>query len=198
MALRCTAAAWLGAAAVAGAQALWIPAKAALAQALLEDAWQRARAGEARPVPWPWADAWPVARLVAPDHDQRLVVLSDASGRALAFGPGHLSGTAAPGAAGTSVVAGHRDTHFAFLRAMSPGDRVEVEDPAGRVHRYRVIETAVVGSRDPRVAAEASRDRIALVTCWPFDAIRPGGDLRYVVLAEREAEEAERPGGRGT
>jgi sortase A len=197
-ALRLASAAWLGAAAVAGAQALWIPAKAALAQVLLEDAWRRARAGETRPVPWPWADAWPVARLVAPDHDRRLVVLSDASGRALAFAPGHLSGTAAPGAPGTSVVAGHRDTHFAFLREMAPGDRIEVEDATGRVHRYRVVETAVVGSHDARVAAEAARDRLALVTCWPFDAIRPGGDLRWVVLAEREPRPPVPPVGRGT
>jgi hypothetical protein len=27
-----------------------------------------------------------------------------------------------------------------------------------------------------------------LVTCYPFDAIAPGGPLRYVVSAEAEAE----------
>ncbi|NNL68169.1 MAG: hypothetical protein HKP30_18105, partial [Myxococcales bacterium] len=47
---------------------------------------------------------------------------------------------------------------------------------------------AVVHADDARVAAEASLDRLALVTCWPFDAVRPGTDLRFVVLAERAPE----------
>jgi len=184
-------AALLVVAAASGAQALWIPAKATLAQALLDDAWRRARAGEAAPVPWPWADAWPVARLTAPGHGERLVVLSDASGRALAFAPGHLSGSAAPGAPGTTVIAGHRDTHFAFLRALGPGDRLELEDRRGVRHHYRVVETAVVHAERPGLPDDpAGPDRLALVTCWPFDAVRPGGALRWVVLAEREPDPA--------
>jgi sortase A len=186
---RLVAAGLLGFGLVAGAHAAWIPAKAALAQVLLDEAWQRAQRGEPSPTPWPWADAWPVARLVAPEHDAHWVVLSDASGRSLAFAPGHLSGTAAPGAHGTTVVAGHRDTHFAFLRELAPGDPLELEDRDGVRHRYRVVETAVVHARDARIAAGGARDRLALVTCWPFDAIRPGSDLRYVVLAERDDAE---------
>ena len=189
--LRALALLLLGLACVSGVQACWIPAKAAVAQVMLEDAWRRSQRGDARPAPWPWADAWPVARLSAPAIGERLIVLSDASGRSLAFAPGHLSGTAPPGGHGTTVVAGHRDTHFAFLRTLRPGDRVELETPDGRLHRYRVVETAVVHARDARVAAEAAADRLALVTCWPFDAIRPGTDLRYVVMAEREPEPAE-------
>lgn len=169
----------------AGARTAWIPAKAALAQILLEDAWRRAQDGEARPVPWPWSDAWPVARLRVPGHRGPLVVLSDASGRSLAFGPGHLSGTAPPGGHGTTVVAGHRDTSFAFLRELRPGDALELEDRGGRWHRYEVRETEVVHSDDARVAVEAARDRLVLVTCWPFDALRPGGNLRFAVIAER-------------
>jgi len=181
---RLAAFALLGLALASGAQAAWIPAKAALAQVLLEDAWRRARAGDARPVPWPWADAWPVARLVAPDHGAHLVVLSDASGRALAFAPGHLQGTAPPGGPGTTVLAGHRDTHFAFLRDLRPGDPLALETREGRIVRYAVRETAVARADDARVAAPHPRDRLALVTCWPFDAIRPGTPWRWVVLAE--------------
>jgi len=43
----------------------------------------------------------------------------------------------------------------------------------------------VVHERDARIASEAARDRLVLVTCWPFDTLRPGTDLRFVVLAER-------------
>lgn len=186
--VRRTAYALLLLAAATAAQGLWIPAKAALAQVLLDEAFARGQAGEPRATPWPWSDAWPVARLRSPRHGSDLVVLSDASGRSLAFGPGHLSGTPLPGDPGTSVIAGHRDTHFAFLRRLEPGDALLVESRDGRTHRYRVVETAVVHADDARVAAEAAVDRLALVTCWPFEAVRPGSDLRFVVLAEREPD----------
>ncbi len=187
---RWAAVASLGLSLAAGAQAAWIPAKAALAQVLLEDAWRRARAGESEPTPWPWADAWPVARLAAPEHGKRFVVLSDASGRALAFGPGQLSGTAAPGMPGVTVVAGHRDTHFSFLRDLQPGDRLELEDREGLRHRYRTVSTHVVRAAQTGFVERTGPDRLALVTCWPFDAVRPGGELRYVVMAERETNPA--------
>ena len=173
-------------AAVCAASALWLPAKAALAQVLLDAAYQRTLLAGNAARPWPWSDAWPVARIEAPERGQRFVVLSDASGRSLAFAPGHLSGTALPGGAGTSIVAGHRDTHFAFLRELVAGDLVTVEDARGGHHRFRVRETAVVHERDARVAGVGVADRLVLVTCWPFDAVRPGTKWRYVVIAERE------------
>ena len=74
-----------------------IALKAAVAQQLLHAAWQRTQAGEREVRPWPWADTWPVARLLAPAQNVDLIVLEGASGRILAFGPGHVEGTAAPG-----------------------------------------------------------------------------------------------------
>jgi hypothetical protein len=54
--------------------------------------------------PWPWADTWPIARLSAPRHGVDLFVLAGATGRTLAFGPGHVDGTARPGRPGCSHV----------------------------------------------------------------------------------------------
>ncbi|HUO85815.1 MAG TPA: class GN sortase [Thermoanaerobaculia bacterium] len=165
------------------ARGAWVPAKATLAQGLLAAAWERAVAGEARPRPWPSADTWPVARLHLPGRPP-LVVLAGASGRTLAFGPGRVEGTAAPGEPGNLVVAGHRDTHFRALADVVPGDVLEVEAPDGVVRRYRVVETAVLDHRDTRPLAPSAGARLTLVTCWPFDAVRPGGPLRWVVVAE--------------
>lgn len=61
------------------------------------------------------------------------------AGRTLAFGPGHLSGTAPPGAIGNAVISGHRDTHFAFLSALRVGDGIVVEGRDGR-HRRRAAD----------------------------------------------------------
>ena len=75
--------------------------KAELAQyLLLEKAWTRTLQGENQVKPWPWADTWPVARLQLPKYGIDLIVLSGASGRTLAFGPGHVSTSAQPGTKG--------------------------------------------------------------------------------------------------
>jgi sortase A len=71
-----------------------------------------------------------VARLVVPSEDVEMIVLAGASGRTLAFGPGHLKGTPLPGQAGNAVISGHRDTHFAFLARLHLADEVDVERPA--------------------------------------------------------------------
>ncbi len=166
-------------------QGTYIPAKAWLAQELLQHAWQRAGAGAPRPVPWPWADTWPVARLVSKTHDVNLIVLSGGSGRTLAFGPGHLDGSAPPGSAGNSVIAGHRDTHFRFLRELEVGDTIGIESPAGQPHLYRVIGADVVDSRHASVVLDTERAMLTLITCYPFDTAETGGPMRYVVTAER-------------
>ena len=53
------------------AQAAWIPAKAALAQVLLERAFARTLTEGRSARPWPWADTEPVARLAPKDADIR-------------------------------------------------------------------------------------------------------------------------------
>lgn len=166
-------------------QGLYIHAKALLAQELLERAWQKTQKGEPRAAPWPWADTWPVARLRAPEQGADLYVLQGASGNALAFGPGLEIASAAPGAPGTSIIAGHRDTHFGFLRGLVAGSSLELDLPAGATLGYRVAGIQVVDvGRDTLLISREGASELLLVTCYPFDALRPGGPLRYVVRAE--------------
>ena len=183
----------LSCAGLLAALALWqlgaagrIQAKAWLAKHLIAAAWAETLAGAERARPWPWADTWPVARLVVPRLELERLVLAGASGRTLAFGPGHQDGSALPGAAGASVIAGHRDTHLRFLKDLRPGDRLELEDRAGTRHLYRVAQSLVVHRDRARIDISDPTPRLVLVTCYPFDALVPGGPLRYVVVAERE------------
>lgn len=164
---------------------VWIHVKAHLAQHLLQRAWARTVAGERDVKPWPWADTWPVARLRAPAHDVDVIVLAGVSGRTLAFGPGHAAGSAAPGAAGTAIVSGHRDTHFAFLKRLRAGETLSMEVPGRAPVVFRVSETRVVDARTAVVLSDDAVSGLVLVTCYPFDAITAGGPLRYVVTAER-------------
>lgn len=170
----------------------WLQGKAWLAQVLIARAWAEAGEAGSAPPPWPWADTRPVARLVVPELGVDQIVLAGTSGRTLAFGPGHLDGTAMPGAAGLAVVSGHRDTHFRFLADLRPGARIEVERADGARRTYRVTATQVVHADRARIVPAATgTPRLLLSTCYPFDAILPGGPLRFVVLAEAVGEEPE-------
>ena len=165
----------------------WIHAKAALAQVLLANAWTRTQMGADAAAPWPWADTWPVARLEAPRVQADMLVLAGGSGRTLAFGPGHLDGSAMPGKPGMAVIIGHRDTHFHFLRDLLPGDTLNMTDRAGRVHHFRVRERQIVHKDRARLAMDVPG--LALITCYPFDAMTTDGPLRYVILADPVAVE---------
>jgi sortase A len=164
----------------------YIQAKASLAQHLIASSWTAALEGRSR-APWPWADTRPIARLTVPSLGIELFVLAGTSGRSLAFGPGHVDGTAMPGSGGNSVIVAHRDTHFAFLRDLDANADIAVEDLAGRVTHYRVREVAVVDKGDTRLLDAADSPQLTLITCWPFDAVAPGTPWRYVVIADRFA-----------
>jgi sortase A len=170
-----------------GAQALYIEAKARLAQHLILRAWNATLAGAGHAHPWPWADTEPVARLLVPSEHVDLVILAGASGRTLAFGPGHMTGTPLPGEAGNAVVSGHRDTHFAFLARLQPGDEIAVERRDGQWRRYVVSGGEVVDKSELRLTQDQVDTRLTLITCYPFAALRPGGPLRYVVTARLTA-----------
>ena len=175
----------LGLAALAAG--LYIPAKAVLAQVLLERAWDKTLQGKTDVKPWPWADIVPVAEIALPRLHEHAIVLGGTSGQAMAFGPGHMSNSAPIGASGTAVIAGHRDTHLAFLRHAKPGDLVEATTADGRTARYRVSAMHVVrwdaSGLDPTDGGTAGT-RLALVTCYPFGAVAHG-PLRYVVIADK-------------
>lgn len=160
----------------------WIHAKAALAQGLLRRAWAQTLADGVAHRPWPWADTEPVARLQAPSLGEDQIVLAGDSGRVLAFGPGWAPASAAPGSDGRSVISGHRDTHFAWLRKLTVDDRLRVVTRNGS-RDYRVVDTTVVDSREQRIEVSQADGELLLVTCWPFDAVAAGGPLRYVVTA---------------
>ena len=165
-------------------QGAYIPAKAWFDQELMQRAWLRAAADDERQVPWPWADTWPVARLSAMSGEVDLIVLAGGSGRTLAFGPGHLSASSLPGEIGNSVIAGHRDTHFNFLRDIEVGESLLIERIGSRRHLFKVISIDVVDSRRGSLLLDTDVAMLSLVTCYPFDADQAGGPLRYVVTAK--------------
>ena len=163
----------------------YIPAKAWVAQVLLDVAWDRRLGGAADSRPWSWADTMPLARLRQPRLGIDQIVLEGASGRVLAFGPGHIPGSAPPGEAGNVVISGHRDTHFRWLAQVQSGDELMLQTDDGRNLLYRVAQTSVHHESDIGLLDPLEGDQLRLLTCYPFDAVAAGTSQRYVVTALR-------------
>jgi sortase A len=159
----------------------WIAAKAAVARQLIDRAYSAHLRDGREHRPWSWADTHPLARLSVPQLGVERTILAGASGASLAFGPGHVDGTARPNSAGNCVVAGHRDSWFAFLEDLRPGDELVLET-RDEVRHYRVVTTEVHSMWDGEVSAGTTSTRLTLVTCYPFGALT-GSDRRYVVVA---------------
>ncbi len=164
---------------------LWINSKAVLSQNLIKDAWEETlKTPKDSPVkPWPWADTWPIARLKVPDYNIDFYVLAGSQGSSLAFGPGHVDGTAMPTANGTIVFSGHRDTHFSFLQNLKQGHTLQVQNKLGYWRDYQVIYHEVKNSTKEQWFINKKSDELKLITCYPFDSINPSGPLRYIVTA---------------
>jgi sortase A len=163
--------------------ALYIHAKAALAQVLLERAFAAEISTGVVVKPWSWADTWPVARIEVPRLAASAIALAGGTGQSLAFGPGHVERTPEPGEVGTAVYAAHRDTHFAFLGQVETGDDIVVTRRDGATARFRVTHTQVVRWDSSGIDPAAPGAHLALATCWPLASALPG-PLRYVVHAD--------------
>ena len=166
----------------------WIYMKAQLAQVLLQRAWAGTLAGQQAVKPWPWADTWPIARLMVPRLGIDQIVLEGAYNRTLAFGPAHME-SASGTKEGTVILTGHRDTHFAFLEYVQTGERFFLQSSNGDIRSYRVGDRRIVDSRSGRIQLDREHSALVLVTCYPFRTPIPGGLLRWVVSAEAEDTE---------
>ncbi len=156
-----------------------VPAGAWFAQEMMQRAWARAAADE----PWPWSDAWPVARLTAPSDDTSLIVLAGGSPSALAFGPGHLGVSPMPGERGNCVFAGNGETHFRFLADLALGESLSVELLDGEEHDFEIVDLDVLDARRASLALDSDMPLLSLVCNYPFDGSE--SSLRYVATARK-------------
>jgi sortase A len=159
---------------------LYLTAKGMLAQVLIDRSFQQTLEDGKPHRPWSWADMAPVAVLEAPEQGVQRTVLSGAAGESMAFGVGHISGTALPNRSGNCVLAGHRDGDFAFLADLVEDDRIVVRTAAA-TKDYKVVSTRIVDAGNYQVLAGGRGDRLTLVTCWPFRGLSRSS-RRYVVI----------------
>lgn len=127
-----------------------------------------------------------VGRIEIPRLDLFAVVFEGTSEDTLARGVGHLTGSAAPGERGNSVLAGHRDSFFRELRDIRKGDNITVRSLDGKF-RYRVESTMIVYPDQTEVLEAGNEPYLTLITCFPFRYIG-NAPQRFVVRARRVAD----------
>ena len=172
------------------ATASWIQGKAIIAQQLLNHSWNQTLNNVNHDKkftphkPWPWADTWPVAKLIVPQHHIEQIILAGDSGSSLAFGPGHSFASAAPNSAGTTIISAHRDTHFRFLKDLKINELISIQT-TDKIMSYQVYDIKIVDSKTFKLHPVRDRQTLVLVTCYPFNSLAGGGPLRYLVYASR-------------
>ena len=78
----------------------------------------------------------------------------------------------------------HWPSPIARLSQVRTGHRIQLELPSGKQRNYRVRATRIVDSSKELLPRKSDFEGLLLVTCYPFDALRSTGPLRYLVDAE--------------
>jgi len=129
----------------------------------------------------PPAPSEALGRIVIPAAGVDWMLVEGVTPDALAYGPGHMPGTAMPGQPGNAVISGHRTTYgapFYNIDAVQPGDTIEIETLIG-VHTYEVVETIIVAPTDVWVTSQVEGGWLTLTACHPRYSARE----RIIVFA---------------
>ena len=179
-----------GAGAVLLLFALSTAARAALARDAVRSAWAaeeaRLAATEVRArlsgstAPGPTVRGAPVGRLVIPALGLDEVVVEGVEEPQLVAGPGHLPGSAFPGAKGNAIISAHRDRHFRRLDDLAIGDTIVTQTRHDRTV-WRVVARRVVTASAP-VLRSTPDAQLTLTTCWPVRYLGPAPD-RLIITA---------------
>ncbi len=164
-------------------QSLWLPTKAWLSEQLIYHSWQQAKQGEKNNKPWPWADTVPIAKIQFSRLDRSLILLKGVDPTSLAFSAGIMHQYSTLDRKSPIVIAGHRDTHFAFIKEVQVKDIISLSDKYGRSHQYEVDEFLIVDGEHSELIIDPLSNGLVLITCYPFDALASEGSLRYLVKA---------------
>jgi len=177
-------------------QASWLPAKAWLSQQLIQASWQQAMVIQQQnlsqnrlssPIaikPWPWADTFPTAELTFPRLEKNIVVLNGGDPTTLAFSAGAIAPFNQTNTANPFVVAGHRDSHFAFLQDIMMKDVIALTDAQGRTQLYQVETIEIIDASTGQLALPAHEANLVLITCYPFTGLGNNTDQRYIITAK--------------
>jgi len=162
-----------------------IEIKAKVAQYLLNNAWDKTIETGDEYEPWPGFDGYPILKLSIPKFKLQQIVLSNTSGQSLAFGPSFHPETYLPKENKITAISSHRDSHGYYIRDLKINDFVILEDKEDNKFTYKVKNFKIINVEDKDLQFNKKNSQLLLITCYPFDAVISGTNLRYIVFSER-------------
>jgi len=162
-------------------QAIKIEVKAKVAQVLLDYTWNKSLKENKPYKPWPSFDGSPILKLEIPRYNISQIVLEGTSGQALAFGPAFHQESFLPSSNKITAISSHRDSHGEFIKNLEIGDILKLQDLDNNWHTYKIEEFLIVNVKD--AVTINKRNRLLLITCYPFDDLLSVTPLRYIVSA---------------
>ena len=162
-----------------------IEIKAKVAQYLLNNAWDKTIETGDEYEPWPGFDGYPILKLSIPKFKLKQIVLSNTSGQSLAFGPSFHPETYLPKENKIIAISSHRDGHGYYIRDLKINDFVILEDKEDNKFTYKVKNFKIINVEDKDLQFNKKNSQLLLITCYPFDAVISGTNLRYIVFSER-------------
>ncbi|TRZ38370.1 class D sortase [Niallia circulans] len=120
--------------------------------------------------------------LIAPKQNKEVTIFEGTDSSTLAKGAGHFSGSAYPGESNNTVISGHRDTYFRFLKDVAKNDRIILQTSSG-TFTYKIRKTEVVSASAENIVTPKSRPVLTLTTCYPFYFIGDAPE-RFIVTAD--------------
>jgi sortase A len=128
-----------------------------------------------------------IGEIYFPKLDKRVAILEGTGRAELKKGAGHDEGSAAIGASGNSVLAGHRDTVFRGLGKLEKQDLIELETADGKFI-YEVTGSTIVDGEARGAIKPGDEPVLTLITCYPFSYVGSAPD-RYLLSARLIASE---------
>ncbi|MEK5025409.1 class D sortase [Paenibacillus sp. FSL M7-1046] len=122
-----------------------------------------------------------IGEIYFPRLDKRVAILEGTERPQLKKGAGHYEGSAAIGAIGNSVLAGHRDTVFRGLGNLEVHDLIELETAEGKFI-YEVTGSLIVDGDERGAIKQSDTPVLTLITCYPFSYVGSAPD-RYLLSA---------------
>ena len=160
-----------------------IEIKSRVAQVLMQYAWHKSIKTGLDQKPWKSFDGVPIFRLRIKEHNVDQIVLSGNWGQSLAFGPAFHQESNLPGDGGATILSSHRDSHGIFIKNLQKGNVIEIQDRSKQWHTYIVENFNIININRDKIIKTGSKEALLIVTCYPFDALRAGTPLRYIVFA---------------
>ena len=164
-------------------EAIKIEIKAKVAQILLDKTWNESLKKGESIQPWNSFDGKPIFKLEIPQHNISQIVLEGTFGQALAFGPSYHQETFFPNANRITAISSHRDSHGKYIKNLQIGDTIKLQDLSSNWYKYRIEEFLIVNINDD--ISIKQKNRLLLITCYPFDSILSGTNFRYIVSAKK-------------